>query len=96
MQRDQEDGSVFIEGDGGRFGMILDFLRGSASSENVAERIGRMEEMKRQAMVEDLDYYGVEEAVLGPRVPCLIEDADFRPGPQMTTGRYHFGAAVSG
>ena len=67
LQRNPEDGSVFIDGDGERFGMILDFLRRlgicskSSNFGDLAERMEKMEETKRQAMLADLDDAGDEE-----------------------------------
>jgi len=62
LQANPDDGSVFIDLDGERFGLILDFLRDGDAS-NVANTIRGLPEPQRQAMVQELDFFSPEAAV---------------------------------
>ena len=84
LQANPDDGSVFIDRDGERFGLILDFLRDGDAS-NVAARIRWLPEAQRQAMVHELDFYGLEAAVFG--VAPWFEGASFSQG-EMGTARF--------
>jgi len=93
LQADPDDGSVFIDRDGGRFGLILDFLRDGDAS-NVAATIRGLPEVQRQAMVHELDFFGLEAAVFG--VAPWFEGAAFSTGPEMNTVLHWCGAVHSG
>jgi len=93
LQADPDDGSVFIDRDGERFGLIVDFLRDGNAS-NVAERIRGLPEPQRQAMVQELDFFGLEAAVFG--VAPWFEGAVFSRGPKMDMARYFCAAVQSG
>ena len=73
LQLDPEDGSVFIDRNGQRFGLILDFLRDHDGS-RTATRIGALSEEEQQAVLQELDYYGLQIPVFGERP--WIADAD--------------------
>jgi len=93
MQLDEE-GRVFINRNGSIFEMILDFLRGySLGGENAAFAIHALPETQMKAMREELDYYGLENAVF-PSVPFNIHLASFTPGPAMLSKRWGHGAVV--
>ncbi len=51
LQRDPDDGSVFIDRDGERFGLILDYMRARDASW-VAETVRALPEARQQAMVQ--------------------------------------------
>ena len=91
LQVDPDDGSHFIDRDGERFKLILDFLRAGDSSQVLAKTIRGLSEVQQQAMMCDLDFFGLEEAVFGTRP--WIEDATFALGPEMNEERGYFGAA---
>ena len=84
LQADPDDGSVFIDRSGERFGLVLDFLRDGDAS-NVAETIRGLPEVQRQAMVHELDFFGLEAAVFG--VAPWFEGAAFSRGPAMIAAR---------
>jgi len=93
LQADPDDGSVFIDRSGERFGLILDFLRDGDAS-NVTARIRGLPEVQRQAMVHELDFFGLEAAVFG--VAPWFEGAAFSTGPEMDMGRRWCAAVQSG
>ena len=93
LQADPDDGSVLIDRDGERFGLILDFLRDGDAS-NAAKRIRGLPEEEQQAMVHELDFFGLEAAVFG--VAPWFEGAAFSQGPEMSTTRDWFAAVQSG
>jgi len=66
--------------------MLLDFLRGDPPDDLRMQRaIGVLPEAAQYAMVQELDYFGLEAAVLGVRP--WTDDAAFRPGPEMNEDR---------
>jgi hypothetical protein len=89
------DGSIFIDRDGERFGMLLDFLRGDPPDGKCMQRaIRALPEAAREAMAQELDYFGLEVAVFGGRP--WTDDATFRPGPEMNSGRSGLTAVFAG
>ena len=94
LQVNPEDGSIFIDRNGERFGLILDFLR-DGDSKRLARKIRNgLNEEQRQAMMCDLDFFGLESAVFG--VSPWFEGATFTPGPEMNRRRYNCAAVKSG
>jgi len=91
LQADPDDGSIFIDRDGERFRLILDFLR-DLDGAFTQKRIGALPEVSQEAMARELDYFGLKAAVFGARP--WIDDATFRLGPEMRYER-SFCAAVS-
>jgi hypothetical protein len=62
LQADPDDGSIFIDHSGDRFGLILDFLRGGDAS-HVARTIRAVPEANQVAIMQELDDFGLEAAV---------------------------------
>jgi hypothetical protein len=75
LQYDPDDGSVFLDRDGARFGMILDFLRDGNASLFAKKLRGLPSMRQREEMRSELDFFGLTDAVF-PR--AWIEDAQFR------------------
>jgi hypothetical protein len=84
LQCDPDDGSIFIDRDGERFRVILDFLR-DLDGPHTQKSIGKLSEAAQEAMVKELDYFGLETAVFGARL--WTDLAAFRPGPAMGSAR---------
>jgi hypothetical protein len=81
LRRDPEDGSIFIDRDGERFGLVLDFLRDGASSQ-LAKTIQELPESQHEAMLGELEFFGLADAVFPPRP--WFEGAEFRTlGPKL-------------
>mmetsp|Transcript_15094 Transcript_15094/g.52539 ORF Transcript_15094/g.52539 Transcript_15094/m.52539 type:complete len:496 (-) Transcript_15094:19-1506(-) len=93
LQLDPQDGSIFIDRDGGRFGVILDFLRDMDSSAT-QQSIRALDASAQDSMVSELDYFGLESAVFGQR-PWIL-DAVFQPGPEMGSSRSNCAAVFAG
>jgi hypothetical protein len=75
LKSDPEDGSVFIDRDGERFGLVLDFLRDGEASQ-LAKTITELPtEPQREAMLLELEFFGLADAVF-PRP--WFEGAEFR------------------
>jgi hypothetical protein len=75
LRRDPEDGSVFLDRDGERFGLVLDFLRDGDGSQ-LAKTITELPTApQREAMLHELNFFGLVDAVF-PR--SWIEEAQFR------------------
>jgi hypothetical protein len=91
LQADPLDGSIFIDRDGERFGMLLDFLRDLDGS-HMQRTIRALPEAAQDAMVQELDYFGLEVAVFGERP--WTDDATFRPGPEMSEVRSYCAAVL--
>jgi hypothetical protein len=91
MLRRADDGSVFIDRDGSRFRVILDFLRGDLDRARMHATLKQLPASLQSAMAEELDYFGLEDAVFGVR-PLLA----FRPGPDMGAGRSGCVAVAAG
>ncbi|KAJ1456444.1 hypothetical protein M885DRAFT_564088 [Pelagophyceae sp. CCMP2097] len=93
LEADPLDGSNFIDRDGDLFGTILDFLRGDPPDGPRMQRtIRALPEAVQEALVQELNYFGLATAVFGERP--WTDDAAFRPGPAMGSVR-SFCAAVS-
>jgi hypothetical protein len=67
LQSDPEDGSIFIDRDGERFRLILDFLRDLDGS-HMQRTICALSEAAQESMMKELDYFGLEVAVFGARL----------------------------
>jgi len=70
------DGNLFLEGDGGRFQVIADALRGTAVDELAVPSAA-----SRRALVRDADYYGLKElaSALGRSYdPYVLEERERR------------------
>lgn len=95
LGKNPEDGSVFIEGDGEVFKVILEEYLLEGDSTRMRARVrGLGDQREQEAMMEALDYYGLKGAVFPP---CWIDRAEkTKAGPNLITGRYGFGAAVCG
>jgi hypothetical protein len=93
LQVDPVDGSIFIDRDGDRFRLILDFLTGGELSNNVARTIRALPENERELMIQELDYFGLEAAVFPP---SWFEAAVFSEGPELNEGRSKFATAQCG
>ena len=92
--RPDGEGRVFLDRSGPVFECILDFLRGYAlGNENPAFAIHALPEAQLAVMREELDYYGLEDAVF-PRASFNIDVATFSPGPEMLSARRSIGAVV--
>jgi hypothetical protein len=95
LQADPVDGSIFIDRDGERFGTILDFLRGDPPDGPRIQRSMRaLPEAAQEALVQDLNYFGLETAVFGARL--WTDGAAFQPGPAMSVGRSGCAAVLTG
>jgi hypothetical protein len=93
LQADPDDGSIFIDRDGERFRTILDFLR-DLDAALTRKAIRALAEAAQEAMVKELDYFGLEAAVFGASL--WIEDSEFRPGPDMGSARSHCAVVSAG
>ena len=95
LQTNPEDGSIFIDRDGDKFRLILDFLRDMDAS--LCQRtIRSLPEEAREATMREVDYFGLEVAIFGEKkVLFRIEDAEFRPGPEISVGRSGCAAAMA-
>jgi hypothetical protein len=93
LQLDPDDGSIFIDRDGERFRLILDFLR-DLDGAQTQKSIGELSEAAQEAMVKELDYFGLEVAVFGARP--WTDEAAFRPGPGMDSVRDGSAAVSAG
>ncbi|KAJ1459202.1 hypothetical protein M885DRAFT_613725 [Pelagophyceae sp. CCMP2097] len=95
LQPDPDDGSIFIDRNGERFRLILDFLRGDPPDGTRMERaIRALPEAAQGALVQELDYFGLEVAVFGLRP--WTDGATFRPGPAMSAARVYCSAVAAG
>jgi hypothetical protein len=95
LRRDPEDGSIFLDRDGERFGLVLDFLRDGGASQ-LAKTIRELPtEPQREAMLLELNYFGLADAVFPPRP--WIESAEFRAwGATLRSRRRWFAAVLHG
>ena len=80
LQADAE-GSIFIDRHGDHFGLILDYLRDGDAFE-ARRTIRALPEEEQEAMLQELDYFGLETAVL--TVPWF-EGAAFSRFPNLNT-----------
>jgi len=95
LQPDPSDGSIFIDRDGERFGIFLDFLRGDPTDgQRMQSAIRAFPKAAQEALVQELNYFGLETAVFGVRP--WTDDATFQPGPLMSEPRSTCGAVVAG
>jgi len=86
LQPDPADGSVFIEGNGETFGLILDFLGGDPPDGPRMRRAMRLlPEAAQDSIARELDYFGLLTTVFGARP--WTDEATFRPGPAMRDRR---------
>ncbi|KAJ1459197.1 hypothetical protein M885DRAFT_560954 [Pelagophyceae sp. CCMP2097] len=93
LQPDPVDGSISIDRDSEWFGMILDFLLGDPPDGPCMQRTMRsLPEAAQEALMQELDYFGLEVAVFGLRP--WTDGAAFRPGPAMGAER-DYGADVA-
>jgi hypothetical protein len=94
LRRDPEDGSVFLDRDGDCFRLVLDFLRGDASeAAKVAKTIREMPAPLHEAMMHELDFFGLTDAVF-PVVP--IEDGKFKAWGELNSTRRGCAAVIHG
>jgi hypothetical protein len=95
LQPDPDDGSIFIDRDGERFRLLLDFLRGDPpDGPRMQGAIRALPEAAQESMIKELDYFGLEVAVFGAR--SWIDDAAFEPGPATREERYGCAAVCAG
>jgi hypothetical protein len=93
LRRDPEDGSIFLDRDGERFGLVLDFLRDGDASQ-LAKTIRELPRPQHEAMLLELNFFGLAGAVF-PR--SWIEDAEFRAwGPELISNRRWCAAVLHG
>jgi len=76
------DGRVSIFRDGEWFGLVLDFLE-DLDGPQMQRKMLLLPGAAQEALLQELDYYGLVEAVFGPRP--WVADALFRVGPEMTS-----------
>jgi hypothetical protein len=94
LRRDPEDGSIFLDRDGERFGLVLDFLRDGDAS-HLAKTIRELPEPQHEAMLHELNFFGLADAVFPPRL--RIEDAEFRAwGSELNQKRCWCAAVLHG
>jgi hypothetical protein len=62
LRRDPEDGSVSLDCDGKRFGLVLDYLRNGRASQ-VAKTIVNLPFEQHEAMLLELNFFGLLDAV---------------------------------
>jgi hypothetical protein len=79
--------------DGARFGAILDFLC-DLDGPRMQRAMRALPEAAQEALVQELDYFGLEAAVFGERP--WTDGAFFRPGPEMRDDRRHCTAVAAG
>jgi len=84
MLKPAADGSIYIDRDGERFRLILDLLR-DVDGAKMLRTLRALPECAMEAMVAELDYFGLEELVFGARP--WADSAVFRQGPVMRQGR---------
>jgi hypothetical protein len=95
LRRDPEDGSIFLDRSGERFGLVLDFLRDGGASQ-LAKTIREMPTEQHEAMLLELSFFGLADAVFPPR-PWTIEDAEFRTwGGELNSMRMWCAAVLHG
>jgi hypothetical protein len=95
LRRDPDDGSIFLDRDGERFGLVLDYLRDGDASQ-LAKTITKLPEPQHEAMLLELNFFGLTEAVF-PSRPWMIEDAEFRTwGAELTSSRFLCAAVLHG
>jgi hypothetical protein len=93
LRRDPEDGSIFLDRDGERFGLVLDYLRDGDASQ-LAKTIAELPGPQHEAMLLELNFFGLADAVF-PRP--WIEDAVFKAwGGELNSVRYWCAAVLHG
>mmetsp|Transcript_19456 Transcript_19456/g.65733 ORF Transcript_19456/g.65733 Transcript_19456/m.65733 type:complete len:392 (-) Transcript_19456:851-2026(-) len=93
--KDPTDGSIFIDRDGARFGMLLDFLRGDPPNDRAMRAsLAALPQLTGAAMLQEIEYFGLQNAVFGSR-PWTVS-ATFRAGPEMREGRSFFASVNAG
>jgi hypothetical protein len=93
LRRDPEDGSIFLDRDGERFGLVLDFLRDGDASQ-LAKTIRGLPGPQHEAMLLELDFFGLADAVF-PR--SWIEGAEFKAwGAKLNSVRILYAAVLHG
>jgi uncharacterized coiled-coil protein SlyX len=90
LRRDPKDGSIFLDRDGDRFRLVLDFLRDGGTSQ-VAQTIRELPGPQQEAMLIELEFYGLADAVFPP---WNIEDAEFKFWEGELNSRRYWCAAV--
>jgi hypothetical protein len=94
LRRDPEDGSIFLDRDGERFGLVLDYLRDGDAS-HLAKTVTEMPGPQHEAMLLELNFFGLAYAVFPPRP--WIEDAEFKVwGPKLNSVRLFCAAVLYG